>query len=97
MKKRTNNVQSAYITTFRAYALNAVTCTAMLDNLRKSIKQAIYEIELPLYEVIKCSKRQAWEKFCSRLVSAVNTITDNTNDILRIIRTLELKLAKETK
>ena len=95
MTKETKHVQSAYITTFRAYALNVIACTPMPDNLRKSIKQVIYEVTLPLYEVIKCSKQQAWHKFCNRLVGAIRTVAGDNKVIVKVIEKLESELTKE--
>lgn len=95
MKKRINNVQSAYITTFRAYALNVVARTTMPYNLRKLIKQAVHEVTLPLYEVVKCSKQQAWQKYCNRFIGAVRTITGDTRELHKIIEKLGTELAKE--
>lgn len=95
MKKSANHVQSAYLTIFRAYALNTVAHIPMPDNLHKLIKQAIYEVTLPLFEVIKCSKQQAWNKFCNHLVGAIRTIAGDTKEIQKIIDKLERELTKE--
>ncbi len=95
MKKEAKHVQSAYITTFRAYALNVVARTPMPDNLRKSIKQVIYEVTLPLYEVVKCNKQRAWEKFCNRLVGVVRTIAGDNKVVVKVIEKLEFELTKE--
>lgn len=95
MQKRTNHVQSAYITTFRAYALNVVAHTPMPDDLRKVIKQAVHEVALPLFEVVKCSKEQAWNKFCSRLIGAIRTVASDTRESQKIISTLEQRLKEK--
>ena len=95
MKKETNHIQSAYIITFRAYALNVVARTPMPDDIRKAIKQAVYDVTLPLFEVIKCSKRQAWNKFSKRLIGAIRTVAGDTRESRKIIEKLESELTKE--
>lgn len=93
--KNSNNVQSAYLPIFRAHALNITAQMAMPDELRKVIKAAVYAVELPLFEVVKVNKKQAWLKFCGRLIGAIRTKSSDRREVTKILNMINKKLIGE--
>ena len=95
--KRNSNVQSAYLPIFRAHALNIAGRIIMPVELRKAIRAAAYAVELPLFEVVKCNRQQAWEKYCNRFISALRAVASDTREAQKVIQQLQGELTKNDK
>lgn len=88
MKRK--ELQSPFLSAFQARARMKMYLITMPDFSRTAIARAIREVRLPLREVSKLNKQEAWNKFCNRLLSGVAGIsaTPESKRILKEYREL---------
>ena len=90
MKRR--ELQAPCLPVFQAKARAKLLHITMPEYSRSAITKAINEIRLPLREVAKVSKQEAWHKFTNRLLSGCRAEIPATTETERILKEYRILL-----
>lgn len=90
MKRK--EIQAPFLPVFKARARAKLLHITMPDFCRSAISKAISEIRLPLREVVKVSKQEAWAKFCNRLLSGCRAEMPANSETERILKEFRILL-----
>ena len=85
-------LQAPFLPVFKARARAKLMQITMPVYSRSAISKAISEIRLPLSEVVKVSKQEAWAKFCNRLLSGCRAKMPATTETERILKEYRILL-----
>lgn len=85
-------LQAPVLPVFQARARLKLSLITMPEFCRQAIAKAISEIMLPLREVAKVSKQEAWHKFTNRLLSACRAEMPANSETERILKEYRVTL-----
>lgn len=90
MKRK--EIQVPFLSMFQARARLKLSLITMPEYSRMAITKSINEVELPLREVAKVSKQEAWSIYTRRLLSACRAELPSTTEQRRILNDYQILL-----